>query len=109
MATMDDNPGTGRTLDKFLYQKLGKKLELRIGRVFGNSFVSTFEVGRVALEFISFYKNNGIESPRLKRMPINGDWLIGLFDRLFPGTTPCIAYLSVKEKEVLGRICDDIR
>lgn len=32
-ATMDNNPGTGRTIDTFLYQYLGRKLERIIFRM----------------------------------------------------------------------------
>lgn len=32
-ATMDNNPGTGRTIDIFLYQYLGRKLEQIIFRM----------------------------------------------------------------------------
>lgn len=33
MATMDDNPGPGRVIDKHLYQTVGRKIELLAGRI----------------------------------------------------------------------------
>lgn len=33
METMDDNPGTGRVLDKFVLQPMGRKIENILGRL----------------------------------------------------------------------------
>lgn len=33
MATMDDNPGPGRVIDKHFYQTVGRKIELLAGRI----------------------------------------------------------------------------
>lgn len=39
-ATMDDNPGPGRVVDKFIYQFLGRKIERFANRYISISFLS---------------------------------------------------------------------
>lgn len=46
METVDDNPGPGRLIDKFIYQRLGKMLERRANRVLGPLLASPFEIGQ---------------------------------------------------------------
>lgn len=50
METVDDNPGPGRLIDKFLYQRLGKMLERRANRVLGPLLASPFEIGQQLIE-----------------------------------------------------------
>ena len=52
MATMDDNPGTGRALDKYVIQPLAKKLERCVGRAFGPHFVPGHRIGQKLQELI---------------------------------------------------------
>lgn len=50
METVDDNPGPGRIIDKFIYQRLGKMLERRANRVLGPLLASPFEIGQQLIE-----------------------------------------------------------
>lgn len=50
METVDDNPGPGRLIDKFIYQRLGKMLERRANRVLGPLLASPFEIGQQLIE-----------------------------------------------------------
>ena len=38
METIDDNPGTGRTLDKYFYKPVGLRIERGLNKVFGPMF-----------------------------------------------------------------------
>ena len=60
MATMDDNPGTGRVLDKYIIQPLAKKLERRVGRAFGTHSVPGHRIGQTLQELIVDYKGAGM-------------------------------------------------
>ena len=59
MATMDDNPGTGRALDKYVIQPLAKKLERRVGRAFGTHFVPGHRIGQKLQELFVEYRGVG--------------------------------------------------
>ena len=45
-STMTDNPGTGRVIDKYIYQVLGKMLERCAGRVAMSTYLSARTIRR---------------------------------------------------------------
>lgn len=47
MATMDDNPGPGRLLDKYVYQVIGKCIEKCAGRIALRSLTADVIVRRI--------------------------------------------------------------
>ena len=49
METVDDNPGTGRVIDKYVYQKGGRKVERLFCRI-GMSFLSPDKVVRYIMK-----------------------------------------------------------
>ena len=59
MATMDDNPGTGRVIDKYSIQPLTKKLERFVGRAFGPHFVPGHRIGQRLQELFVVYRSAG--------------------------------------------------
>lgn len=46
MEEIDDNPGPGRLIDKYIYQRLGAMLERRVNRILGPLLASPLEIGR---------------------------------------------------------------
>ena len=48
-STTDNNPGTGRTIDVYVYQRLGRKLERIIGYV-AISFRGSEVIGRLIID-----------------------------------------------------------
>ena len=45
-STMTDNPGTGRVIDKYVYQVLGRMLERCAGRIAMSTYLSAYDIRR---------------------------------------------------------------
>lgn len=54
MEEISDNPGTGRLIGKYIYQRLGAMLERRANRILGSMLVSPVEIGRQIQTRVSF-------------------------------------------------------
>ena len=74
MATMDDNPGTGRVIDKYAIQPLTKKLERFVGRAFGPHFVPGHRIGQRLQELIMEYRGAEVRD----RAGVEGEIIRGL-------------------------------
>ena len=74
MATMDDNPGTGRVIDKYAIQPLTKKLERFVGRAFGPHFVPGHRIGQRLQELIMEYRGAEMRD----RAGVEGEIIRGL-------------------------------
>lgn len=74
--TIDDNPGTGRTIDTYVYQKLGRKIERVIYRA-GMSFLSPARI----LQYIT---------KRKKRSA-----LVGLTFNAYPDMGKLVEHLTI--------------
>lgn len=64
-ATMDDNPGPGRVLDKFIYQAIGRKIERFAGRV----SIPFLPPGAIVFRIMELQGNTPL--PPFKRHPLS--------------------------------------
>ena len=68
-STMTDNPGTGRVIDKYIYQVLGKMLERCAGRIAMSTYLSARTI-RVTVEKVWY--NVEIKEPCFVCLYANG-------------------------------------
>ena len=78
METMDDNPGTGRMIDKHVYQKLGGKIERLFCRI-GMSFLSPDRIVRYIVSQKTSSSLIGIDVRAIRETNSLTDYLVGSY------------------------------